>query len=442
MKFTYDEILKATQAEVLQCQNTSGCLSLSTDSRNINDTNMYIPLKGEKFDGHNFIEDAVNKGARGYLTSDKNLIFPQAKFILYVEDTLTAYLKLAKYYKDKINPITVAITGSSGKTTTKEMMASVLSEQYKIHKTALNHNNEVGLCQTMLSMPEDTEILVLEMGMRGPKEIELLSKYSEPDIAVIANTGTSHIGRLGSVKNIAKAKCEITKYLHEEGLLIAHNTELIKSVNTYKGQTVYVSLDDVKDIVLKENSSEFTYANHRFELNIEGEHNIQNSLFVIIAGLKLGISPQKIANGLKKYKPIEKRWESLSISGYNIINDSYNSNPDSLKAAIKTFLVSNKNYENQRWLVLGDMKELGKEEKIYHQQIGEFLNSFLNINLITVGPLAKYMTETTKHISISFPDNRGVAEFIKKHATKGSPILFKASRSMKFEEIIKELSEL
>ncbi|CDC20036.1 uDP-N-acetylmuramoyl-tripeptide--D-alanyl-D-alanine ligase [Clostridium sp. CAG:306] len=444
MKFTYDEIVKATGATVLQCASTAGNLTVSTDSRNINDGNFYIPLKGEKFDGHDFIKDAVDKGVRGYFTSDKTLIFPKAKFILYVEDTLIAYLKLALYYKEKINPVTIAITGSSGKTTTKEMMASVMSKGYKIHKSPLNHNNEVGLCQTLLSMPADTEVLILEMGMRGLGEIELLSQYSKPDIAVIANTGTAHIGRLGSVKNIAKAKCEISKYLHEEGLLIAHDTELIRKTNTYQGQTIYVGLDspELKNVKLHPASSEFDYKNHHYKLNVEGEHNIQNSLFVINAALKLGLNPEKIAAGLENYKPIEKRWQLSHIAGYTVVDDSYNSNPDSLRAAIDTFLSTQDKHGPERWLVLGDMKELGKGERNYHKEIGEFIDKYVNVKLITVGTLARYIAQNSKHISKSFPNNKGVAAFIKSHASEGCAILFKASRSMKFEEIIKELEKL
>lgn len=440
MKFTYEEIIKATNAQILQCQNTSGTFSISTDSRNINLDQVYLPLKGEKFDGHTFIENAVDNGARGYFTSDKNAIFPKAKFILYVEDTLTAYLKLALYYKEKINPITIAITGSSGKTTTKEMMASVVAENFKVHKSLLNHNNEIGLCQTLLTMPKDTEVLVLEMGMRGLGEIELLSKYSKPDIAIIANTGTAHIGRLKNVKNIAIAKCEISKYLHKEGLLIAHDTELIKSVNNFDGDTFYVGLDSksLKNIKLNTNSSEFEYKNHNYKLNVEGEHNIQNALFVINAGIRLGITPEKIAKGLEKYKPIEKRWEISEIAGFKVINDSYNSNPESLKAAIKTFLSTQ---PAPKLLVLGDMGELGAKEKIYHSKIGEFLNKFDNFELITVGNLAKYIAKSTNIKSKTFKNNQNVADYIKNNFTKDSVILFKASRFMKFEEIIKELEK-
>lgn len=440
MKFTYDEIVKVTNAQVLQCQNTSGSLSISTDSRNINLNDVYLPLKGEKFDGHNFIKDAVEKGARGYFTSDKSLIFPEAKFILYVEDTLTAYLQIALYYREKLNPVTIAITGSSGKTTTKEMMACVLSESYKVHKSLLNHNNEIGLCQTILSMPDKTDVLVLEMGMRGLGEIELLSKYSKPDVAVIANTGTAHLGRLGSVRRIAMAKCEISKYLHEEGVLFAHDTELIRSVNKYQGKTVYVGLNSpyLKDVKLNPDSSEFVYMNQKYKLNIEGLHNIQNALFVINTALKLGISPAKTARGLKKYKPIEKRWEVSDIAGLKIINDSYNSNPESLRAAITTFLNTQ---ESPRILVLGDMGELGKKERIYHKEIGEFLNQFEDVELITVGRQAKYIAKLSKHPSHWFASNTEAAEYIKNNVKKGSTLLFKASRFMKFEEIITELSK-
>ena len=440
MKFTFEDLVKVTDAVVLQCQNSAGLFTISTDSRNIDSNNVYLPLKGEKFDGHNFIKDALEKGARGYFTSDKNIKLGDAKFVLYVENTLEAYLKLALFYKEKINPITIAITGSSGKTTTKEMMASVMAQDYKIHKSPLNHNNEVGLCQTMLSMPEDTEILILEMGMRGLGEIELLSKFSKPDIAVIANTGTAHIGRLGSEKNIAKAKCEISKYLHPEGLLIAHDTDLIRKTNEYKGKTLYVGLDstDLKDIKLYSNSSEFSYKGHDYKLNVEGMHNIQNSLFVINAGLKVGISPEDIAKGLEQYKPIEKRWEVSDIAGYKIINDSYNSNPESLKAAVSTFISTQ---SGPKLLVLGDMLELGKNEKNYHKEIGEFLNGFdtQNVRLLTVGDLAKYIAKTYKGESVQFKENHDAAKYILENISAGTTMLFKASRSMKFEDIIKEL---
>ncbi len=444
MKFTIDEIVKATDAVILKCQNNSGLFTVSTDSRTIEYNEIYLPLKGPNFDGHDYIADAMEKGARGFFTSSKRKKHENAKFILYVKDTLKAYLKLALYCKRKISPITVAITGSSGKTTTKEMMAHALAEQYKVHKSELNYNNEIGLCKTILSMPEDTEVLVLEMGMRGLGEIELLSKYSEPDVAVIVNTGTAHIGRLGSVENIAKAKCEISKHLHKEGLLIADDTKLICNGNTYKGRTIYAGLNSMNLQILSKtvDSSEFEYKNHRYHLDVEGEYNIANAVFVIEAGLRLGVSVKKIAKGLAKYRPIEKRWEVEKIKGYKVINDSYNANPESVKAALSTFLDL---YDGDKLVVLGDMGELGLDEIKYHEEIGTFLNNYVEsrykINLITVGKLSENIAKTTKIESKSFDSNENVAKYIIENIPESTTILFKASRSMKFEEIIEELKK-
>lgn len=441
MKFTVDEIINATGAKVISSARTSQTFSISTDSRNIAEDQIYLPLKGENFDGINFIEGALEQGAKGYFTNDKTLLYLPAKFIFYVEDTKEAYLKLASYYKKKIAPITVAITGSSGKTTIKEMMYSVVCENFKAHKSKLNHNNEIGLCQTILSMPEDTEVLIVEMGMRGLGEIDLLSKYAEPDIAIIANVGTAHIGRLGSIKNIAKAKCEIINHLHSEGNFIALEDDFIKCANKFSGKTTYFSLNSPYLDVNKMTSeySIFTYKNHDYRLNIEGEHNIQNALAVIEAGNILGLSPDLIAKGLEKFKPIEKRWEIQEIKGFKIINDSYNANPESLKAALKTFLNL---YENPKVLVLGDMGELGKNEKKYHAEIAEFLKYYDYDYLITVGKLAKYIQNGLEAKAKKFKSNDGVAKFIAKNIKTGSNILFKASRSMQFEKIIEELKEI
>ena len=199
------ELIKAVNAEVIKPVDLDKDVRISTDTRTIKPGDFYLPLKGANFDGENFITQALAKGASGAFCTgnDGNL---------KVKNTLTAYLELANYRRKKINPIVVAITGSSGKTTTKELTASVLGERFKTFKTPLNHNNEVGLCQTIFEMDDDTEVLILEMGMRGLGEIELLSKYAEPDITIIANVGTAHIGRLGSRENIARAKCEIVKH--------------------------------------------------------------------------------------------------------------------------------------------------------------------------------------------------------------------------------------
>ena len=535
MKFSLEEILEATGAKILKNEaEKDDEFTFSTDTRTIKEGEIYLPLKGESFDGEKFVDKALEAGAVGFfITKEKgkrekqkeksieelqtlstitplipipspargdgsspstlqpfNLSTFQPKLVLQVENTLTAYLQLANFYRKKINPITVAITGSSGKTTTKEMAYRVAQEKFKTHKSELNFNNEIGLCKTILSMPKDTEILILEMGMRGLGEIELLSKYSEPDIAIIANVGTAHIGRLGSKENIAKAKCEIVKYMKENGILIAHEDDLIKKeiiknypppqpsplslapaelrrqgysprtsavpfvkgggsssqtiqpFNTSTFQPIYFSLDKVNILNRKIGYSKFEYKNHEYELNIEGDYNIQNSLAAIEMGLKLGMKESEIASGLKKYSPIEKRWEIQEVGGFKIINDSYNANPDSMQAAIKTVLDV---YAPPLLLVLGDMGELGENEVDYHKQIGKFLikNIKQNVNVITVGKLANEITKVLDKNGIfseNFENNLQTSLYILDNVKIGTTIVLKASRSMKFEEIIERVN--
>ena len=436
MKLNLSEIIKAAEAEIIKFDfQEEKSYTFSTDTRTITKGQIYIPLKGESFDGADFIENALQAGAEGYFVSDKNKIFKDAKIILYVEDTKEAYLKLANYYKNKINPYTIAITGSSGKTTVKEMMYSVFKNAGHTVKSILNHNNEIGLCQTLSALEPSVKYLIIEMGMRAAGEIELLSRYSQPDIAVIVNCGSAHIGRLGSLLNIAKAKFEITKYL--KGVLIAHDNELLRQINDNKHKTVYFSLKD-KNLLIKEMKSDFCrfeYKGNEYTLNTGGEHNIQNALGVIETALYAGLTPDIIAKGLKEYTPIEKRWEIQNIKGFKIINDSYNSNPDSVKAAIKQFLLYT---PFPKSVVLGDMGELGKNEKKYHIETGKFLEQFECDYVLTTGELAKYIQPSnlkTKH----FDNKKNLADFIKNNLSEGSNILLKASRFMKFEEIIEEL---
>lgn len=440
MKLNLGEILKATKAEVIFgdiLTNIEDEYCFSTDTRTIKDGDIYIPLKGESFDGENFIENALNSGAAGYFTSDKSKVFEKAEFALLVKDTKEAYLQLANFYKNKINPYTIAVTGSSGKTTVKEMMYSVFKNAGNTVKSILNHNNEVGLCQTLSNLEKTTQYLIIEMGMRGFGEIELLSKYAEPDVAVIVNTGSAHIGRLGSLLNIAKAKFEIAKHLKQDGLLIAHDNELIKQINDYKHKTVYFGLND-DELHIKEmtsNSCDFVYKGFEYKLNVGGEHNIQNALSVIEAGLYAGLKESIIAKGLAEFSPIEKRWDVKNVGGFNVINDSYNSNPESVKAALKTFLSYT---PNPKSVVLGDMGELGLNEEEYHIATGEFLEQFECDYVLTLGELAKYI-QPRNIKTVHFNDKHELVAFMKEYLKNGSNVLLKASRFMKFEEIIEEL---
>lgn len=436
MRFTLEELKKATNAEIKGY--VDGDFEISTDTRTIKKGDIYLPLKGENFDGEAFCDKAIDAGAVGCFCTKE---CPSATLSLKVNDTKIAYLQIANFARRKYSPKVIGVTGSSGKTTTKEMIYSVVSEKFKSHKTFSNHNNEIGFCQTALSMPEDTGVLIVEMGMRGLGEIELIDKFAEPDYAVITNAGSAHIGRLGSLDNIAKAKCEITSHLKE--VLIANDNPRLRKFANFDGEKIFYSLNDVKILEKRSGYSKFIYKNKEYELNVEGDYNIENSLTAIEIGYKLGMSYDEIKSGLAKYHPIEKRWEEEKIKGFSIINDSYNANPESMKASVSTFLELYKNPV----VVLGNMGELGENEIEFHREVGVFLgNKFKGKDglFITVGNLAKYIGEELEKFGFvvkHFDNNIETSRYILDNLHEGITIFLKASRSMKLEEIIENLKK-
>jgi UDP-N-acetylmuramoyl-tripeptide--D-alanyl-D-alanine ligase len=315
---------------------------------------------------------------------------------------------------------------------------SVLSQKFKTQKTYSNHNNEIGFCQTVLGMDSDTEALIVEMGMRGLGEIEIISKPLQPDFAIITNSGSAHVGRLGSLDNIAIAKCEITSGLKKEGTFIALNQDIIKKHVKFDGEQIYYSIKDVKILDKSPSYSKFEYKGEIYELNVEGDYNIENSLSAIELGLKLKMTPEEIRKGLFSYHPIEKRWEVEEIGNLKFINDSYNANPESMKASVKTFLEL---YE-EKIVILGDMGELGENSEKYHTEVGEYLAKVCkskNVKFLTVGNLAKKIGEplANKGFTVkNFTSNEDVSCYILENLNKSYTIFLKASRSMKFEEII------
>lgn len=433
MKLRVDEILEACKGKLIKNDSANTEFTFSTDTRTITKGDIYIPLKGANFDGENFIDNAAKAGASGCLTTKSDADMP---LVIQVNNTLDAYMNICQYFKEKQKVITVGITGSSGKTTTKEMLYSVLSEKFKTHKTLLNHNNEIGFCETVNTMPDETELVIIEMGMRGLGEIELIAKHARPDIGIITNAGSAHIGRLGSLDNIAKAKCEISSYIQPNGTFIALDQDRIKKHVKFDGRKIYYSINDVNIIEKKPSYTKFIYKNEEYELNVEGDYNIENSLSAIEAGKILKMTHTEIARGLKKYKPIEKRWETEEVKGYKIINDSYNANPDSMKASVSTFMEL---YPNST-VILGDMGELGDMEDELHKEVGKYLATKPHsANFITVGKLAHKTGDEllNKGFDVkSFDNNYEAARYILENVNIGTTIFLKASRSMKFEEII------
>ena len=289
--FNKEDLIKATGAKILKDNGRDINFNISTDTRTISDKDIYLPLKGETFDGEKFIDKAIANGAKAYFTTGET-IFDKADLVLKVSDTKDSYMKIAQFYLNKINPIKIGITGSAGKTTTKEMVYSVLNYKFRTHKTFSNHNNEIGFCQTALSMAKDSQILIVEMGMRGLGEIEYITKYFNPDYAIVTNSGSAHVGRLGSLDNIAIAKCEIAKGLKQNGAFISLNQDIIKKHLKYSGEKIFYSLDDVEILERKPSYTKFLYMGNLYELNVDGDYNIENSLSAINVGLRTGLTPE------------------------------------------------------------------------------------------------------------------------------------------------------
>lgn len=434
-----EEIIKASGAKIITTTENIANIDISTDTRTIKNGDIYLPLKGANFDGENFLDKAIEAGAIGcFITRNE---YPEtAQVVLKVDNTLETYLKLANFHRHKIAPKVVAITGSSGKTTTKEMVFAVLKEKFNTVKTLSNHNNEIGLCQTIFSTDEKTEALIVEMGMRGLGEIELLSRYAEPDIAIITNAGTAHLGRLGSLDNIAIAKCEIAQHLNPNGKLIAHDNERIRKFNNFSGEKLFYSIADAKVLERKAGYTKFIYKENEYEIFTGGDFNVENSISAIEAGLTLGLTPAEIKRGLASYKPIEKRWEAERVADLNLINDSYNANPDSMKASVSAFL----GLYPQPVVVLGDMGELGESEAEIHAQVGAELAKIApkGTQFLTVGVLSRNIANELKAFDVKCVDTNKEAAEVLLQMPANSNVFLKASRYMKFEEIINYLKEI
>ena len=245
--------------------------------------------------------------------------------------------------------------------------------------------------------------------------------------------------KLGNLKNIALAKCEIAANLNPEGLFIGRDSEILRENLKYAGKQVLVKLSDCRNVNIEIGKTVFEYAGNTYELTLEGEHNIENAMLVIEAAKWAGVSVDNIKKGFLEYRPIEKRWEISEINGLTFINDSYNANPESMVAVLKTFLSV---YKPPLALVLGDMGELGKDEIAYHKKIGEFLSSYNGVTLLTVGELAKFISRACSLKSEHFNSKKECAEYIKNNLEKGTTVLLKASRMMKFEEIIEMVKNI
>lgn len=452
------EIVNATKGIVVRGDNATEFSGVSTDSRKINKGDLFIPIKGDNFDGHDFIHNAIEAGAAGYITH-KDITTSEPIAAIKVKDTLEAMQNIALYYRNKFNVKMVAVTGSVGKTSTKDMIASVLGQKYNVLSTAGNFNNQIGLPLTLFNIDKTHEVVVTEMGMNSLGEIETLSKIACPDIAIITNIGIAHIEKLGSRQNILKAKMEIVQGLKPDGVLILNGDDALLSglKNFVKVKVKYYGTEQDADVhagnirIESEEVLRFDVltksGEHTFSLPAPGRHNVYNALSAIAVGLELDVEPEDIKNGLKCYTQANMRMNIYSTdNGIKIIDDTYNANPQSMEAAINV-LSEMKNY-SRKIAVLGDMLELGNWSNNAHRGIGRLLTLKGIDYIITLGENARNIANGAVEAGISednvvmFDDAEDINTFLGNFIKNGDIILVKGSRAMKMERIVEFIKNI
>ena len=446
---TLKEIIDVTNGNLVYGNENEECISFERDTRAIKDGDIFIGFKGETVDGGIRYKEALENGAKGCIINkcaNENLEKIENKFILEVEDTILATQQIAKLKRKKYNIPVVAITGSVGKTSTKDIIASVVSEKYDVLKTQGNMNNHIGLPMTILGLRNHTA-MVVEMGMNHFGEISTLTKIAKPTIAVITNVGTAHIGNLGSRENILKAKLEILEGLSKDGTVVINNDNdllhkwYLENKDNYNIVTYGIendSMEKAQDINYLESSSKYNLKNEGvIEVPVGGEAFVYNSLAAISVGKALGIGMDKIKQGILKFELTKMRLDvQKSSKGYTIINDCYNANYDSMKSALQYL---NRTPGNRKIAVLGDMLELGDFSKKLHEGVGNAVVENKVDILITVGKEAKNIAKIAIENNVEtheYTDNNSAISKLKEILEPEDAVLVKASNSMNFKEIV------
>lgn len=425
---------------------------VSIDSRTIKKDCLYIPIVGEKFDGRIFIEECQNAGAPAFLI-DKNYKIPKSINIPYikVEDTQKALRDLARAYRQELDIKIIAITGSNGKTTSKNIIHSVLSEKYKVEKTHGNLNNEIGVPLTILDFSEDTDIGVVEMGTDDFGEISVLTNIALPDMAMITNIGDAHLLKLKSREGIAKAKLEILEGLKDDGKFLYNgDDEILKKVlpsYDIKQETISFGIGENVDfkVVPKEHtntSTNFSYKDEIYSVPLLGSHQVYNGALAVLIGKIFDLSFDEINKGLSKSSNNANRNELVERNGFDILDDAYKSNPQSLKQGLELagFLDG---YLN-KIVVLGDMLELGDDELNLHYKSGLDIDPKKINYCLFFGPLSKQMYKAslenfTKERSFYFDNKDDLIDKLKLLITKYSLVFVKGSRGVHMEEVIEAI---
>lgn len=451
LELNLQEIVKATKGALLKEADVKEIKAVSTDTRKIEEGTMFIALKGENFNGNNYVLDAFNKGAKIAIVDEVKCDLNELKedvALIKVQNTGRALMDLAKFYREKLGLKVVGITGSAGKTSTKDLVAAVLSYKYKVFKTKGNFNNEIGLPLMILELDSTYDVAILEMGMRGLGQIKELAEIASPDLGIITNIGISHIEILKTRENILKAKMEIATFFDKNNtLVVCGNDDFLgalpeaeyKIVKTGVGENFKIG---AKNIALEELSSKFTVYDgekeEEFSLDMPGEHNISNLMLGITIAKELGVSFEEMKRGLKNIEATSMRLELIKKDGFSILNDCYNSSPVAVKSAIDVM----KNIEGKRRIaVLGTMRELGHKSEEAHEEIGKYAKENGIEKVLCFGDFSENIKEGYGEGCTVYENKEELIKDLLNIICDGDIILVKASRSLKFEEITKALLE-
>src|SRR5215475_9963906 len=427
---------------------------VGTDSRTIKPGELFVALRGENFEGHDFVEVSAKSGATGALVDLKWAGNVSNNFaLLRASDTLQAYQALATNYRRSLALKVLAITGSNGKTSTKDFAASVLARRFRVTKTEGNFNNHVGLPRTILEATSEDEIAVWEIGMNHPGEIAALSKIAAPDAAIITNIGVAHIEFMGSREAIATEKGALAEAVEAQGTVILNAddpfSEEIAARTRAKVIFAGITGGGVRAIEIRQSAdgSEFTIVEGahrcRAQLPVAGSHMVQNALLAIAAGRAFGLSIEECAAGLSAAPLTKARLQIKEIGGVQFLDDSYNANPDSMKAALRTLLELDA--AGKRIAVLGEMRELGAESERGHRDVGEAAATFGVDQLITIGDAAELIARGARSAGLakvsSVRSTGEAVDLLGQIAESGDLVLIKGSRAARTEEVIEQFAK-
>lgn len=430
---------------------------VAIDTRSDCSGRLYAAIEGENKDGHDFLEEALQGGAGALLVSRRK----EEKYkgignvpVFKVEDTVDAIQKLAAGYRDIIDPVCVGVTGTAGKTETKEMAALMLSSRYKVHATPGNYNNHIGLPLTILGMEEGTGLLVAEMGANHKKEIELLSGIAKPDVGIITNIGPGHLEFFKTIKGVAAAKAELLQSLSRDSTAVLPADDEFFEFLRERSKCRVVTFGfsegaDWRPEKIGEEGGErnvFSMGGGKMEVNAAGRYHLLNAAAAAAASHSLGVTVEEISEALKRFRAVEKRGRKYEMDGIIFVNDSYNSNPLSLRSSVEAFM--DMPVSGNRWLVLGDMLELGGLSAELHEEAGKFCGRAGVYGLITMGDntvelnrAASVQSKAPEKIS-HFIDMETLSAYINGQLTEGDAVLLKGSRKMGMWNLIDRIEEL